>query len=536
MKRTDIFAGLAVAGLMLPEAVAYAAIAGLPAERGLVAAIVGAALYAWAGRSRFAIISPTSSSAAILAASIGAIGGSAADRATFATFAVLLVALTFLIAGMFRLGGLTSFVSRPVLRGFAFGLAITIIVRQLPVMTGLDIGATDVAGVLWQSLRGVAQWNPIGLALGLAALAALLALRRVHAFPGAVAVLAVGIALSLAFDLAGRGVAVVGPIALHPHWPGLTLPGTEALGRLAVLIPPLFLILLAESWGTMRGLALRHGDELDANRELRALGWANLAAGAAQGMPVGAGFSAGSASEAAGGRSRATGAIAAAALLVLMLVGRDALAHLPKPVLAAVVIAALTHALDPAPLRRLWHLRRDFAVAAAAAAGVLLLGVLEGMLAAILLSLLLLIRRLSSPQIVRLGRLGAHDFVDIERHPDAELPPSLAIWRPAEPLFFGNAEPVFAAVEARSGGGRPMRSIVLSLEESFDIDSSALDALLEFDRRLADRGIVLHLARVRDGIRDLLLRAGAADLVRRCAFSVDDAVTAATADPKGPPA
>ena len=287
------------------------------------------------------------------------------------------------------------------------------------------------------------------------------------------------------------------------------------------------MILFAESWGTMRALALRHGDALSSNRELGALGLANLASALVQGMPVGAGFSAGSASEAAGAATRWTGAVAAVTLALLVVAATPLIAHLPRPVLAAVVIAALTHALELAPLVRLWRLDRAQYVALAATLGVLALGVLNGMLFAILLSIAALIRRLSSPQLVQLGRLGeSHDYVDIARHPDAVVPPGIAIWRPAAPLFFANAEEILSALEKQVRTPPLPRAVVLSLEESFDLDSTALDALIEFDARLATLGTRLQLARVHDHVRDLLALAGADAIVRRSSYSVDDAVAA----------
>jgi anti-anti-sigma factor len=206
------------------------------------------------------------------------------------------------------------------------------------------------------------------------------------------------------------------------------------------------------------------------------------------------------------------------------------IAFLPEPVLAAVVIAALAHALDPAPLLRLWKLDRDQYVALGAAAGVLLLGVLNGMLVAIALSLAALVQRLAVPHVARLGRLGGgHDFVDLARHPDAASPPGIAIWRPAEPLFFANAERILAAIARATRADPGARAIVISLEESFDLDSTALEVLVEADAALRAAGIRVRLARVHDHVRDLLAAAGAGDLAARGAYSVDDAVGALAA-------
>ncbi|MET0309300.1 MAG: SulP family inorganic anion transporter [Sphingomonas sp.] len=525
MQRADIVAGISIAGLLLPEAVAYSGIAGLPPQHALVAAIAGCLAYALIGRSRFAIVSPTSSSAAILAASLGALAGPPELRILLATVTVGMVGLMFFAAGVARLGGLTGFVSRPVLRGFAFGLAITIILKQLPLLVGIDLHEADIFRLTLGLVAGIAQWNPVTLVVGMTALAILLALRRFPMLPGGLVVLAGGVALSMLLDLPSHGVAVVGRINVWPSLPHLAPIPWRTLSHLAELALPLVLILFAESWGTMRALALRHGDTLNPNRELSALGVANLASALVQGMPVGAGFSAGSASEAAGAASRAAGVFAAIGLAALMLLAAPLVAHLPQAVLAAVVMAALGHALDPAPLIRLWRLGKDQYVALAAAVGVLALGILNGMLFAILLSVAALIRKMAAPDFVRLGRLGdSHDFVDLARHPDAVEIRGVAIWRPMEPLFFANAERVLALIADRQAAEPEVKTVVVSLEQTFDLDSTALDALIEFDARLKMRGIMLLLARARDPVRDVLAAGGAGDLVARSSYSVEDSI------------
>ena len=510
---------------MLPEAVAYAGIAGLPPQRALVAAVAGCLVYVMVGRSRFAIVSPTSSSAAILAAALASFPGQAAARLALATLAVFLTGLFFCAAASFRLGGLTGFISRPVLRGFAFGLAITIIIRQLPAILGVSIGSGTVFDLVGGLFVKFGEWHAASIATGAAALAILLMLRRWPLVPAAFVVLAGGIGASVLLDLPGHGVNVVGPIDLSLSWPDVPHFDWRVFSRIAQITLPLVLILFAESWGTMRAMALRHGDVIEPNRELLALGCANLAAAAVQGMPVGAGFSAGSMSEAVGAQSRLAAALAGATLALLVLLAGPFIALLPQPVLAAVVIAALTHALDPGPLLRLWRLRRDQYVALGAAAGVFVFGVLNGMLFAIMLSMVALIRRIASPQLMRLGRLGdSHDFVDIARHPDAVQPSGIAIWRPAEPLFFANAERVLGRIAEQQAREPAIKAIIVSLEESFDLDSTAADSLMEFDKQMQARGIWVQIARVRDHIRDLLKAVGAHDLVTRSSYSVDDAV------------
>lgn len=530
MRRGDLIAGLSVAGLLLPEAVAYAGIAGLPPQRAILAAIAGCLVYWVFGHSRFAIVSPTSSSAAILAATLSAIPGDDAVKSAAATMVVALVALFFLLAASARLGALTGFISRPVLRGFAFGLAVTIIIRQLPLLVGFPIHEPDIFRTAAGFATALPNWNPASIGVGLTALIALFLLRRVPAVPGAFLVLAGGIAASILLGLPAHGVAVVGQIDAMPSWPGWPSLSRPDYALLAQFSLPLVLILFAESWGSIRAQALRHGETVEPDRELAALGLSNAASALVQGMPVGAGFSAGAASEAAGAATRATAVVAAVGLAVLIALAGPLVAQLPEPVLAAVVIAALAHSLDPSPLMRLWRLGRDQYVALGAAAAVIVLGILNGMLVAVALSLAALVQRLATPHVARLGRLGSsRDFVDLERHPDAKPLPGITIWRPAQPLFFANAERMLGLITAGTHADKTASAVVVSLEESFDLDSTALDALLEFDHEMNGAVQRLQYARVHHQVHDLLVATGAKDLAVRCSYSVDDAVVAVQA-------
>ena len=315
-------------------------------------------------------------------------------------------------------------------------------------------------------------------------------------------------ALSALAPLGDFGILQASPLVMAPAaltWPPISL---DAWTHVLQLSLPLFLILFAESWASIRGLALLHGDAVEPNRELVALGLANIAAGLLQGMPVGAGFSASSAAEAAGAGSKWAGAAALAVFGGIACFGGRLVGLIPQPVLAAVVIGSLFHALNPAPLTRLWRLKRDEVVASAAALAVLGLGVLDGMLAAILISLLALLERFSAVQVVVLGQMpGGQDFADAARNPDAVTRPDILILRPMAPLFFANAERAMAEVLARARS--PVRIVILSLEESPDLDSTALDALLEAAAELRRKGCALLLARVKDNLRDLLRAAGA---------------------------
>lgn len=526
----DGIAGLSVAGIILPEAVAYAGIAGLPAVAALVAAVTGTAVYALVGRSRFAVVSPTSSSAALLAASLGGLPYDAAGRGALAAATTLVVGLFFLGAALFRLGGFAGFISRPVLRGFAFGLALTIVARQFIRLGAIPATGGAFVSLAWSALPHLGEAHLPSLGLGLGALVLLMAMRRWSGFPASLVVLALGIAFGALAPARQWGIALVGQLDLDV--PALALPHDFAIWeRIAELAVPVALIVFAESWGTMRGLALRSGDRIVANRELAALGLANALSALLQGMPVGAGFSAGSANAGAGAQSRLAGLAAGLALLMLMLLARPLIACLPEPVLSAVVVVALLHALSPDPLLHLFAIDRDKWVGLVAALGVLTLGVLAGMLVAVALSVAALLYRLSHPSISELGRVGqGHDFVDISRHSDAKRVAGVAIYRPNAPMLFANVESALEEIgEAFRGSGA--QALVLSLEESSDLDSTAVEALIEFARSLEVRHCRLILARTHDRVRDLLSLAGVKALALDSTYSVADAVARIVGEP-----
>ena len=498
-----------------------------------IPAIVGLLAYAAFGRSRYAVVAPTSSSAAILAAAAASVAFDTpqAHREALAFGATILAGIFFLVAAALRLGRLSNFISRPVLRGFAFGLAVTIVARQMPGVLALDgANGSFVHVVVTLALRW-RDWNMTSLSIGVAALATLVALRRFPALPGAFIVLVGGILLSYVVDLPALNVRLVGAIDVVPFWPGLPDLAWREWTRLAEVATPLFLIIYVESWGSMRSLALRHGDGLDANREMLALGLANLLSGLMRGLPVGAGFSASSACEAAGARTRLAGFAAALVMIALILSAGSYMARLPQPVLAAVVVAALLHALDPAPLLRLWRIDRDQYIALAAALGVMILGVVDGMLLAVALSIVAILQRMASPKLVVLGRLkGSHDFVEATQT-GVDIDPRIEILRPTQPLFVANADDVLADVVACMQSNAAAEAAILSLEETPSLDSTTLDALIECDARLKALGRRLFLARVKRSVAETLAAAGADDLAMRAAqnFSVSDAWKAATA-------
>lgn len=527
----NLVAGVSVAGLLVPEAIAYAGIAGVGPQHAVVASVAGLLAYACIGSSRYAIVTPTSSSAAILAAAVATLSASglaATDSVALTGALVLLVGILFGLAAAARLGHLAAFISRPVLRGFAFGLAVTIVVKQLPHIAGVQVTGGGPAKVLLQLGQHVATWNPWTLGLGGVAYLCLRMFKRVPYLPVAFVVMALGILAEMGLDLQAHGVQPVGAIALDNlrlQWPGL---GRDAWLRVGEFAIPLVVILYAESWGSVRALALRHGDPVDANRELAGLGLANLVSGALQGLPVGAGFSGSSANEDAGASGKAAGLAAAGTIVLLMLAAGQWLALLPQPVLAAVVISALTHALDPRPLAALWRLGRDEVLATCAVIAVIALGVLHGMMLAVLLSIVAAVRRFSQSRVAVLGDLdGTRDYVEVARHPSAVEHAGVLVVRPEQPLFFANAERALSGVRALLDKRADVQVLVLSLEESVDLDSTALEVLAEFSAWLARSRRRLVLARVKEDVRELLQRSTVDGPVTPCYWSVADAVAAA---------
>ena len=528
---SNIVAGLSVAGLLIPEAVAYAAIAGVPPSHALVAAVAGLLIYSLVGSSQFAIVTPTSSSAAIFAAAVASMGvADPSHRLAMGFGLVLMTGIFFLLAAITRLGLLAAFISRPVLRGFAFGLAITIVLRQLPHIVGIDTISGNMWNLLTQLVEGFSTWNGASTLMGASALALLILLKRIRMFPAAFVVIFLGIAFSAFVDLPTFSVALVGSIDIAQLKFGIPVLVKNEWLRLGELAFALVVILYAESWGSLRNLALRHNQSVDANRELAALGFANLISALFQGLPVGAGFSASSANEDAGAASKASGVIAAFAVLLLVLSAGTWLAKLPVPVLAAVVVSALLHALDPRPLITLWRINRDQYLALAATAGVIFFGVLPGMLIAVGLSLVTAMRHFSQSQIRVLGELeNTRNYVDISRNPNARVPPHVLILRPEEPLFFANAERVTGEIHRLLRRYPDTHFVILSLEESSNLDSTAIEVLRELISWLSLKDRVLLLARIKDDVRDLLSHAsilnGSSDL--RYYWSVADAVDAA---------
>ena len=533
--RGDVIAGIALAGLLIPEAMGYAGIAGLPPQAGLYATAFGLLAYAIFGSSRQLAVSPTSASSAILAVTVAPLAAQTPGKFFVLASAVSLVlGLLFLLAGILKLGYISDFISKPVLKGFVFGVALTIIIKQLPKLLGIEKGSGPSYSQLWQSLTHASQSNLWTLATAAVALAALFLLDRyLPRIPGALLVLAVGIVVSKVLGLHNHGVEVVGVIPAglpHPDFPMLTWADWLQAAPAAV---GLALVLYVESVGAARTFASKNNYDIDPNQELRALGVANVTSAIFHGMQVGGGTSGTAANDSNGAKSQVSSIAASLMVMLTLLFLTGWFYHLPEAVLGAIVVHAVWHLLDLAELRRFRRIRRlEFREAVAAIVGVIAFGILNGLLLAVILTLVALMRTLSDSHVAVLGRLqGTREYVDVARHPEAEQFPGVLILRIERMLFFANADGVRQHIrKLLRKAVAPVNVLVVSFELIPVLDVTAIDVLEQVRATAAKRHIRLVLAGVRDPVRDRLAKASLIDKLGEDNIfrSVDHAVDALT--------
>jgi len=511
--RSDVVAGIALAGLLVPEGMAYAGIAGVPPAAGLYSAAMGLLVYALFGSSRQLAVSPTSGSAAMLAAFVGPLAMGSAERyVALASGTAVAAGILLLIAGFFKLGFVSEFISKPVLKGFVFGLAITIMVKQAPKLLGIERGSGNVFSQARHILASLGETNPWTLAVGLIALAGTFLLAKyLPRVPSALVVLVLGILAVAYFGLEHRGVEVVGTI--RGGMPALRIPPVEAddLRDLFAGALGIVLIVYAEALAAARTFASKFGYEINPNQELAAIGASNVASGLAQGFIVGGGMSGTAANASGGARTQLASLITSAGVILTLLFLMPLFHDLPEAVLGAIVIHAVWHLADVNELRRFVSLKTgSIWVALTAMAGVLILGVLKGLILAVCLTLVALMKRISSPQVESLGRLpGSDTFVSIENYPEAEPVPGLLILRPSTTMFFANANRIHGLLrEMVAGAAPPAREVILVLEASYDIDLTTLDMLRELKAELGKSAIRLSFVKISKPVRELFGRSG----------------------------
>jgi high affinity sulfate transporter 1 len=518
--RGDLAAGLVLTAVLVPVGMGYAQAAGLPPITGLYATIVPLVAYAIFGPSRVLVLGPDSALAGVIAAIVLPLAGRDPARAVaLAGMLAILTGIVVLVAGVARMGFVTELLSRPVQVGYLYGIAITIVIGQLPKLFGFSVDATGLVAEARAFAQGLARGeaNGAALAVGLAGIVVILGLRRLRPrVPGVIVAVGVGIAAVVVFDLAARGVQVVG--VLPKGLPTLTLPGV-AMDDLPLLFSGalgIALVTVADTTVLSQSLAARRGEMVDSNQELVALGAANLAAGAFQGFPISASASRTPVAIAAGARSQLTPLVGAAAIALLLVAAPGLLRNLPQPILAAVVITAAIGLVDERTVRRLYRVRRaEFVLWLAAFVGVALLGVLRGILVAIVLSLGDFVRRAWRPHDAVLGRQeGLKGYHDIERYPEARQVPGLLLYRFDAPLFFANAGFFRRRIRGLVAAARPrVRWVVVAAAPITEVDTTAADVLGELLAELRQQGVTFAFAEMKDPVKDRLRRYGLFDVV-----------------------
>ncbi len=531
--RGDVIAGIALAGLLVPEGMAYAGIAGVPPQMGLYAAMAGMFTYALFGTSRQLAVTSTSSSAAMLAALVAPIAvGDSTRYVVLASGAAIAAGIIFLVGGLLKLGAVSEFISKPVLKGFVFGLALTIMVKQAHKLTGISAGQGNFFHLVWHVITSLNEANLWACAIGAIAIAVMVLLGAfAPRVPSALVVLVLGVLSVSWFGLQQHEVEVVGTI--QAGMPSVSLPriGEDQLADVFVGAIGIVLVLTAESLAAGRTFAAKHKSEINPNQELCAMGAANIASGLLGGIIVGGGMSGTAANDSSGARtqlSTITSSIFVGLTLAYLL---PLIRNLPEAVLGAIVVHAVAHLADVGTLKYYAKLRSgSFWVALVALFGVLQMGILRGLIFAVGITLVIVMRKVSAPQDSVLGRLaGSGNFVDVDGHPEAEQIPHLLIFRPNGILFFANANRIRNRLrELTRSADVPVRAVLMNLEASPEIDVTSLEMLEQLRCQLEASGVALYFARVADRVRNLFDRSGFTERVgaNRIFPGVDSAVNA----------
>jgi high affinity sulfate transporter 1 len=512
----DVVAGIVLTALLVPAGMGYAEASGLPAIYGLYATIIPLVVYALVGPSRILVLGPDSSLAPLIAAAILPLAaGSDAEAVALAGMLGILSGLLCVLAGLARFGFIADLLSKPVRYGYMNGIALTVLLSQLPKLFGFSIDAEGVIPEARAFARGVAdgETNNAALTIGVACLLIILAFKRWRPRIPGVLVAVVGATVAVgAFDLAQRyDLSVVG--TLPKGLPSFEFPSVSAdhLGALVAGAIGIALVSFADTSVLSRTFAIRGGYRVDANQELVALGAANVATGLFQGFSVSSSSSRTPVAEAAGAKTQVTGVVGALAIALMLLFFPNLVRNLPDSALAAVVISAAIGLIEAAGVRKLYRVRKmEFVLSIACFLGVAVLGVIEGIFIAIALALLDFIRRAWRPYDAVLGRVDdLKGYHDVTRYPDAKRIPGLVLFRWDAPLFFANAE-VFAdrVRQAIASSPTPVRWVIVAAEPVTDLDTTAADVLRELDEELAAEGVDLRFAEMKDPVKDRLKRYG----------------------------
>jgi high affinity sulfate transporter 1 len=506
--KSDVVAGITLAAYAIPVSLAYAGLAGLPPQVGIYGYLLGGLGYALFGSSRQLAVGPTSAISLMVGGTITQMAGNdAVHYGQIATLAGLTVALLCLLAWLLRLSTLTNFISETILLGFKAGAALSIAATQLPALFGVPGGGDYFFERIWIVCSQLGSFNPITLTIGLGALALLLCGERY--FPGRPAALCVVVLSIVAVSLTSlreSGITLVGsvPSGLPPI--GLPDIRPRDVDGLLPLACGCLLLAYIEGVSAARTFAAKHGYALDVRQELLGLGGANLLAALGGGYPVAGGLSQSAVNDKGGAKTPLSLVVASGAMVLCLLFLTDLVRDLPKAVLAAIVLVAVTGLINLREMKHLWRVSRfEFSIAMVAFAGVLLLGILKGVLLAAIATILMLIRRVAHPNVAFLGRIpSTQRFSDLARHPDNEPIPGVLIFRVEASLLYFNADNVRQSILDRLCNERAVRLVVGDLSNAPYIDLSGARMLATLSEDLAKRGAVLRLAETHAEARDIL--------------------------------
>ena len=511
----DIFAGLVLATMLVPVGIAYAVASGLPGIYGLYATIVPLLVYALFGPSRILVLGPDSALAAvILGVVVPLSGGDPLRAATLAGMMAIVSGTVCILAGIARLGFVTELLSKPIRYGYMNGIALTVLISQLPKLFGFSIESEGPLRSLWAIadaiLEGKTNWVAFGIGLG--TLMVILLLKNSKRLPGILIAVVGATAVVGALDLGTRyGVKVLGP--LPQGLPGFAIPWIGYGDIFPVLIGgcAIALVSFADTSVLSRAYAARLGAHVDPNQEMVGLGAANLATGFFQGFPISSSASRTPVAEAAGARTQLTSVVGALAIAILLLVAPNLLQHLPTAALAAVVIAAAIGLIEVTDLKRIYRIQQwEFWLSIVCFVGVAVLGVIPGIGLAIAIAIVEFLWDGWRPHSAVLGRAhGVKGYHDITRYPDARQIPGLVLFRWDAPLFFANAEFFKERVlDAVAKSPTPVRWLVVAAEPVTSVDVTAGDTVAELDEALHAQGIEFCFAELKDPVKDKLKRFG----------------------------
>ncbi|MEE9912756.1 MAG: SulP family inorganic anion transporter [Deltaproteobacteria bacterium] len=512
----DIAAGLVLTAILVPVGMGYASASGLPAIYGLYATMIPLVAYAVFGPSRILVLGPDSALAALIAAAILPLAAGSAEKAVvLAGLLAILSGAVCILAGLARFGFITDLISKPIRDGYLNGIALTVLIGQLPKVLGFSVSGSSILKETQSLMQGIwsSQINWTACIVGLSCLAVILGFRRwAPRIPGVLIAVAGATVLVSLMDLPAKaGIAVIGPLPQGlPQFqiPAVTLSEFRDLFAAAVAIA---LVSFADMSALTRTFAHRTGSTVDSNQEIIALGVANVATGFFQGFPITSSASRTPVAQSAGAKTQIAGVTGALCIALLLIAAPGLLKNLPQAALGAIVIAACISLVEIRGVLRLYQLRRDeFVLSLVCFLGVVLLGVIQGIFIAVALALLVFIWRAWQPYDAVLGHVdGLKSYHDISRHPEARLIPGLVLFRWDAPLFFANAE-IFRkqVLRAVRRAPTPTRWVVVAAEPITDVDITAADMLAELDQKLHEAGMDLLFAEMKGPVKDRLKRYG----------------------------